>query len=46
MFSRRSRRRTCVAIGAILGQRLTGQAFFSRYSNVFYKQRGYSNLLI
>ena len=43
MFSRRNRVRTGVAVGAMLGQQLTGQAFFSQYSTFFYKQEGYSN---
>jgi MFS transporter, SP family, sugar:H+ symporter len=43
MFSKRNRRRTGVAIGVMLGQQLTGQAFFSQYSTFFYKEQGYSD---
>lgn len=43
MFSRCNRVRTGVAVGAMLGQQLTGQAFFSQYSTFFYKEQGYSN---
>lgn len=36
-------RRTLIAILAMVGQQITGQAFATQYSVVFYKQQGFTN---
>lgn len=37
------KRRTIVAVIVMVGQQITGQAFVSQYSVVFYKQQGFTN---
>jgi SP family sugar:H+ symporter-like MFS transporter len=37
------KRRVIVAIVVMMGQQLTGQAFVSQYSVLFYKEQGYTN---
>ena len=41
VFDGDNRRRTAVAILAIFGQQITGQAFVNQYSTIFYQQNGF-----
>ncbi|KAI1410538.1 general substrate transporter [Hypoxylon sp. FL1857] len=41
VFDVNNRRRTAVAIVAMFGQQITGQAFTSQYSTIFYQQNGF-----
>ncbi|OTA81397.1 hypothetical protein M434DRAFT_37544 [Hypoxylon sp. CO27-5] len=41
VFDINNRRRTAVAILAMFGQQITGQAFTSQYSTIFYQQNGF-----
>ncbi|TVY89535.1 High-affinity glucose transporter [Lachnellula willkommii] len=43
VFDGNNRRRTGIAIIAMVGQQITGQAFATQYSVVFYKQQGSKN---
>lgn len=43
VFDKKNRIRTGVAILAMLGQQITGQAFPSQYGVVFYKQQGFGD---
>ncbi|KAI5455613.1 general substrate transporter [Mariannaea sp. PMI_226] len=43
VFSGTNRRRTIAAVVVMVGQQITGQAFVSQYSVLFYKQQGYTN---
>lgn len=37
------KRRTTIAVVVMVGQQITGQAFVSQYSVIFYKQEGFTN---
>ncbi|KAI0377093.1 general substrate transporter [Hypomontagnella monticulosa] len=41
VFDTHNRRRTVVAIIAMFGQQITGQAFVNQYSTIFYQQNGF-----
>ena len=41
VFNKSNRRRTAVAVLAMFGQQITGQAFVSQYSVIFYQQVGF-----
>src|SRR6478752_5460768 len=41
LFDAKNRRRTTVAILAMFGQQITGQAFASQYSVIFYLSQGF-----
>ncbi|KAL7626157.1 hypothetical protein AAE478_002927 [Parahypoxylon ruwenzoriense] len=41
VFDSQNRRRTVVAIDAMVGQQVTGQAFVNQYSTIFYQQNGF-----
>ncbi|SPO00277.1 related to RGT2 - Sensor of high external glucose concentrations [Cephalotrichum gorgonifer] len=43
VFNRTNRRRTGIAILAMFGQQITGQAFISQYSTVFFQQNGFKD---
>lgn len=43
VFSTKNRRRTAVAVLAMFGQQITGQAFPSQYGVIFYQQEGFEN---
>ncbi|OJJ42559.1 hypothetical protein ASPZODRAFT_76492 [Penicilliopsis zonata CBS 506.65] len=43
VFSKKNKRRTTVAILAMFGQQITGQAFISQYSVVFYEGQGFGS---
>lgn len=43
IFDKNNRLRTFIAIAAMFFQQITGQAFVSQYSTVFYQKQGYSN---
>lgn len=43
VFSKKNRTRTGVAVLAMFGQQITGQAFVSQYSVIFYQQQGFQN---
>ncbi|KKK25375.1 hypothetical protein P175DRAFT_0521539 [Aspergillus ochraceoroseus IBT 24754] len=43
IFSGVNKRRTGIAILAMLGQQITGQAFTNQYGVIFYQQEGYTN---
>lgn len=41
VFDKQNRRRTAVAVLVMFGQQITGQAFVSQYSVIFYQQQGF-----
>ncbi|KKP01800.1 hypothetical protein THAR02_06098 [Trichoderma harzianum] len=43
VFNKENRKRTMVAVIAMFGQQITGQAFSSQYSVVFYQSQGYKS---
>lgn len=43
VFSKQNRTRTAVAVLAMFGQQITGQAFVSQYSVIFYQQQGFQS---
>lgn len=43
VFNKDNRKRTMVAVIAMFGQQITGQAFSSQYSVVFYQSEGYKS---
>ncbi|PON24201.1 hypothetical protein TGAM01_v206889 [Trichoderma gamsii] len=43
VFNKDNRKRTMVAVVAMFGQQITGQAFSSQYSVVFYQSEGYKS---
>lgn len=43
VFDKSNRRRTFVAIVAMFGQQITGQAFSSQYSVIFYQSQGFKS---
>lgn len=43
VFNKKNRVRTAVAILAMFGQQITGQAFVSQYSTIFYQQQGFKD---
>lgn len=43
VFNMDNRKRTMVAVIAMFGQQITGQAFSSQYSVVFYQSQGYKS---
>ncbi|KIM95344.1 hypothetical protein OIDMADRAFT_45246 [Oidiodendron maius Zn] len=46
VFDRENWKRTIIAILAMFFQQITGQAFTSQYSVVFYKQQGFTNAFL
>jgi hypothetical protein len=43
VFDKTNRRRTLVAVIAMFGQQITGQAFSSQYSVIFYQSQGFKS---
>ncbi len=43
VFDEKNRKRTLVAVVAMFGQQITGQAFQSQYSVIFYQQNGFKS---
>lgn len=43
VFDKSNRRRTAVAIIAMFGQQITGQAFVNQYSTIFYQRNGFAS---
>lgn len=43
VFNKKNRLRTLIAVIAMFGQQITGQAFVSQYAAVFYQRNGFAN---